>query len=249
MGDDRDVRIFDCAEDAVGDLLARLLLAVVDAGDDPVGLGQHVVGQVHAAFFQDVALDAFEDVKPLGARSSGRSPSTARAARSGSRPLAMLTRCEWSVMAMYFRPRSWAAATISSMRRAAVAGGGVHVQVAANVVQLDQLGQLAGGGPVELAAAFADFRRKDGQVQRGVDFFLGAAGDRAFPSSSFDAKHAVFVDLQAVVLGHAAQDDVVVLRAGEVLQGRAERFWPARRAGRFASPWPCGSTFSCRRGR
>ena len=38
-----------------------------------------------------------------------------------------------------------------------------------------------------------------------------------------DAKHAVLVDLQPAVLGHAAEDHVVVLRAGEVLQRRAER--------------------------
>ena len=56
-----DVRVFERAENAVGDLLARLLLAVVDAGDDPIGLGQHIVRQIHAAFFEDVALDAFED--------------------------------------------------------------------------------------------------------------------------------------------------------------------------------------------
>ena len=42
--------------------------------------------------------------------------------------------------------------------------------------------------------------------------------------SPFDAKDAVLVDLQALVLRHAAEDDVVILRAGEVLQGGAERF-------------------------
>ena len=60
MGDDRDVRILECTEDAFGDLLARLILAVMDAGHDPIGFGEHIVRQVHAAFFEDVALDAFE---------------------------------------------------------------------------------------------------------------------------------------------------------------------------------------------
>ena len=107
MGDDRDVRVLERAENAVGDLLARLLLAVVDAGDDPVGLGQHVVGQVHAAFFEDVALDAFEDreVVELAIERVDFLP-LLRGAASGLRPLAMLTRGEWSVMAMYLRPRS-----------------------------------------------------------------------------------------------------------------------------------------------
>ena len=42
----------------------------------------------------------------------------------------MLTRGEWSVMAMYLRPRCLAATTISRKRGLAVAGGRVHVQVA-----------------------------------------------------------------------------------------------------------------------
>ena len=75
----------------------------------------------------------------------------------------MLTRGEWSVMAMYFRPRAWAAATISRERGLAVAGGGVHVQVAADVGELDELRQLAGGGPLELLPRFANLRRKQGR--------------------------------------------------------------------------------------
>src|SRR5262245_24323418 len=63
MSDDADVRILERAENAVGDLLPRLLLAVVDAGEDPIGLSQHVVGQIHAPFLQDVAFDAFEEYK------------------------------------------------------------------------------------------------------------------------------------------------------------------------------------------
>src|SRR5205085_5767684 len=68
MSDHRYVRIVKSTEDAVGDLLARLLLAVVDAGDDPVGLSEYVVGQVHAAFFQDVALNALEQGEAFGQR-------------------------------------------------------------------------------------------------------------------------------------------------------------------------------------
>ena len=162
-----DVRVLDRAEDPLGDLLPRLLLAVVDAGDDPVGLGQHVVGQVHAAFFQDVALDALEQREALGQllADAGRSPSTAPAAARASRPRAMLTRCEWSVMAMYARPRLAGGGDHLLDRRAAVGRGRVHVQVAADVVHRDQLGQLAGVGPLELAAAFAQLRRKDGQAR------------------------------------------------------------------------------------
>ena len=103
-----------------------------------------------------------------------------RRSRAPSRPLAIETRFEWSVIAMYSSPRARAASTISSQRGFAVGGRGVHVQVAAQVVQLDQLGQLAFGGPLEFAPRFAQLRRNPGQIERGVDFFLGAPGDESF---------------------------------------------------------------------
>ncbi len=54
----------------------------------------------------------------------------------------------------------------------AVGPGAVGVQVAADVAQLDQLGELAGRGPLELAAGLAQLGREPGQVQRRVDFLL-----------------------------------------------------------------------------
>ena len=47
----------------------------------------------------------------------------------------MLTRCEWSVMAMYVRPRALGGGDHLLDRGAAVGGGRVHVQVAADVVR------------------------------------------------------------------------------------------------------------------
>ena len=51
----------------------------------------------------------------------------------------------------------------------AVGRRGVHVQVAANVLHVDQLGQLTLFGPLEFAAVLAQLGRKDGQVERGVN--------------------------------------------------------------------------------
>ena len=45
----------------------------------------------------------------------------------------MLTRGEWSVMAMYLRPRSLGGGDHLAQPGLAVAGGGVHVQVADEV--------------------------------------------------------------------------------------------------------------------
>ena len=80
-------------------------------------------------------------------------------------------------------------------------------------------GSSARRGPLELAAG-----------PRGSRAGSRAGRARAYTSSSrppgdllLAAEDAVFVDLQAAVLGQPAEHDVVGLRAGEVLQRRAER--------------------------
>ena len=46
--------ISERAEDAFGDLLTGLVLAVVDAADHPIGFSKHVVRQIHAAGLENV---------------------------------------------------------------------------------------------------------------------------------------------------------------------------------------------------
>ena len=60
-------------------------------------------------------------------------------------------------------------------RGAAVGFGGVHVQVAADVGELDQLGQAAFERGFDFAAVFAQLRRNPGQAERLVDFLFGFA--------------------------------------------------------------------------
>ena len=94
-------------------------------------------------------------------------------------------------MAMYFSPRRLAAAAISSI----VAVPSVHVLCMCRSPrmssELDQAGQFAGVGPVELAAGLAQLGRKAGQVQRGVDLLFRPPGDLLLA-----AEDAVLVDLQ-----------------------------------------------------
>ena len=102
--------------------------------------------------------------------------------------------------------------------RLAVGPRAVHVQIAADVVQLDERGQLAGVGPFKLVAGLTQLRRKTGQIERGIDLLFRATGN-----AIVTAKDAVLVDFQPARFRSAADDDVVLFRAGEVLQGRAER--------------------------
>ena len=61
VADAIDVRVFDGGEEAFGDEVGGLLEAEMDDGDDPVGLSQDFVGDVHRRVFEDVTFDAAED--------------------------------------------------------------------------------------------------------------------------------------------------------------------------------------------
>ena len=62
-----------------------------------------------------------------------------------------------------------AACAISSMRVGAIAGGGMHVEIAHQVLRADELGKLFPRGRLHLAATFAKFRLDVFQTQGGVD--------------------------------------------------------------------------------
>ena len=61
MAEDADVRVLDGAEDAGGHLVAALLEAAVDAGDDDVHLCEHFVVEIERAVGEDVDFNAGED--------------------------------------------------------------------------------------------------------------------------------------------------------------------------------------------
>ena len=60
----------------------------------------------------------------------------------------------------------------------AVGGGGVHVQVAAQVAACDQLGERPPRGRVDFAAVLAHLRWDQVEVQCSVDLRLRGAGER-----------------------------------------------------------------------
>ena len=103
----------------------------------------------------------------------------------------------------------------------AVGGGGVHLQVAANVRELDEVGKLAFFGGFDFAASFAEFRLDIGELELGVNFFFGFAGDHF---AAFQRGEGVLVERPAHIVGAAAQRDVVRLGAGEIHECGAEIF-------------------------
>ena len=104
-------------------------------------------------------------------------------------------------------------------RVAPVAAVGVHVQVAAQVGQLDQPRQPARRAP-------ARSRRAPRAARAGSSpgRARGRPPPRCAPATTFSpSREPVLVEAQALVDRDAAQLDVVLLAAGEVEQRRAER--------------------------
>ena len=96
---------------------------------------------------------------------------------------------------------------------------GMAVEIAADVVELHEGGQPAGLRRLDLARVLAQLGRDPRQPHRGVDLLLGGAGDA--PSAGLP-EDAVLGDLEALLDGHLPDPDVVLLRAREVLERRAE---------------------------
>ena len=102
---------------------------------------------------------------------------------------------------------------------AAVALRGVRVQVALDVLHLDQPGQAPRLRGRHLAPVLAQLRRYEGQAQGAVDVLLRGARDLR---ARLHLEHAVLVQLQLPPHRALADGDVVGLGAGEVLERRAQ---------------------------
>src|SRR5579875_255065 len=193
------MRALDGIQEPPGDLLPRLVLAVVDGGDHPVGLREHVLGQVQPAVLQDVQLHPLEQGDPvdLAGQLVDGLPVLAQAFSvkpSGHR----------DALGMVGEGDVGVAAFLRALHHLlqggpAIGGSGVHVQIAAQVVQLQQLGKPALRGQLEYAAGLTQLGRDPRQADRLVDLFLGAACD-----ASLAAEDPVFVDSQPALQGPAA---------------------------------------------
>ncbi len=91
----------------------------------------------------------------------------------------------------------------------------MHVEVAADVGEGDELREGVGCGGFDLAGVFAQLGRDVVEVEGVVDFGLGGGGDDGVV---FDAEEGVLVEGVAALDGALAEGHVVHLGAGEVLQ-------------------------------
>jgi hypothetical protein len=115
-------------------------------------------------------------------------------------------------------------------RDLAVGPRGVDVEVAADRARLEQVREVVLEGGLDLAAVRAEFGRNPGHADGRVHALLGLAGDaladplaRVGVVDVTDVEDAVLVHLQVALDGDVPDGDVVLLAAGEVLEGAAER--------------------------
>ena len=104
-------------------------------------------------------------------------------------------------------------------RVAPVAPVAVNVQVAAQVRRLHQRGDCVIAGQRNLGFAHAQLRRNVLQTKPLID---GPLFGELFQFARFDVRYAVLIERQPHSVGVLAQQYVVMLRAGEVLEQRAE---------------------------
>ena len=95
----------------------------------------------------------------------------------------------------------------------------VGVEIAEHVGSLDERRQASVPGSVKLASVLAQLRRNPGVAQVGVQLLLALVGRDL---AGLDRLDAVLGNREAAAHGVFTQSDVVVLRAGEVLQQVAE---------------------------
>jgi hypothetical protein len=91
----------------------------------------------------------------------------------------------------------------------------VAVQVAAEVAQLDQLRELAFAGRVELTGVLTELGRDELVAKMLVELLLAARLEELL---RLDVLDAVLRDGEPGADGVLTQRDVVLLRAGEVLE-------------------------------
>ncbi len=87
----------------------------------------------------------------------------------------------------------------------------MRMQIAADIIALDQRRQFPGLGRLDLAPVFAQFRRDELQSEFCIDFLFSGAGDR-----NLAPEKAVLVEQKSFFLRDSPEMDAVGLRAGEV---------------------------------
>ena len=199
----------------------------METRDDPIGAREHVVGKVEPATLKHVDLDPLEHndrrrplggerliepVDPIPLLEEPRSIEPV-----GHRDtLAMIGDRDILEASL---PR---AADHLDKRVLTVGVGGVHVEIATDLLLLEKEGEPPLGRKQDLVAPLTQFRGNPGESEGPVDLGLGRRRRGRCRGDGPDRLEAIFVERPAPLARPRTEADVVLLRAGEVLPGGPE---------------------------
>ena len=240
--DDVDVRAADRVERPPRQVRARLAPRDVERGHDEVERREQVVLEVERAVGADLELAAVEQPEPARRRLRWRGPGRLLRREPGVEPRDDLALLRHLVGREPAGDRERLGVVGQDLVGVAAPPGGlghdldrvdavgpvrVAVQVAAQVGDVDEGRQRARERRLDLAAVLAQLRLDERQAEEGVRLGLGrerpelggVAGQR-LPVLA-DPQEPLLRERPALVAGHRAQADVVLLRPGEVDAVRA----------------------------
>ena len=176
MADDVYVRVAHRVQQALRHLAARLAQTGVQGGHDDVELRQDLIAVIERAIRADFHFSALQkadrisqiDLQRLDLGALTRYILQAQAA-GDPQAARMIGNGEHLQAARPCRQGHL------PDRRAAIAPGGVAVQLRAALTWFDQGGQAASQRGLDLAAVLAQFWRNPGQAERRIDLRLGCA--------------------------------------------------------------------------
>ena len=220
------VRVGDGFEQALGHFLLGQVERVVDTGHHVIEFREKVIVKVEAAIAQDVHLAASEDFEAHTVRRELRiqlaNLSDLLAKAVGMQAVGLKGAFAVIGDAQVLKAEVDGGFGHLAQGSATVAGGGVVVEDAAQVLQLDQIGQRAVGGGFELAVVLPQHGLDVVQPKRAVEAGLVFDGGRWGDVFAFHHAQAVLIQGPAAFQGALAHGDVVLLAAGEVVQGKRE---------------------------
>lgn len=215
MGDDLHVGILQGLEDPLGHVL---LESGVDRGDHEIELLEEGIREVERAVGEDIDLGPLEEAEALRFERAVEGVDLLHLPAQAVGGEAAGVFHALGVVADRNIGIAHADAVVGDLAQGErpVARVGVDVEVALDVAVIEDGREAVGEGELDLAAVLAHLGRNPGQAEGGVDLLLGGARD--LPLALEDA---VLGDLEAFVLGHGAELDVVGLGAREILEGGA----------------------------
>ena len=216
---DAALRVHQGAADAVGLAWLVELEALVHGADHHLELVQDVRRPVEGAILEDVHLAAAQDAD-LGDLLLHQGDLVPLAPQPVHvQPVRVVRRAGVIGDGDELRPQRVGGADHLLQGGPPVGPGGVAMHESADVALLDQLGQRALRGQLQLAQVLAQLGRDGLQPEQAVQCLFGFRLQRR---SAVEAGEPVLGDAEALVPRDPAQLDVVLLASGEVVQRGGE---------------------------